>query len=71
MLCSGECVYKYGRYGTETASTVGIGDAERVGTQVYRFLLLYPLLLQLHRLFHSVKVRVSHHVRLFTVYETQ
>ena len=35
--------FKYGQYGTETASTVVIGDAESVGTQVYRFLLSYPL----------------------------
>ena len=35
--------FKYGRYGTETASTVVIGDAESVGTQVYRFLLSYTL----------------------------
>ena len=28
--------FKYGRYGTKTASTAVIGDAESVGTQVYR-----------------------------------
>jgi hypothetical protein len=35
--------FKYGRYGTETANTVVIGDAESVGTQVYQLLLLYTL----------------------------
>ena len=41
---------KYGRYGTETASTVVICDTESVGSQVYCLLLLYTLLLLLYRL---------------------
>jgi hypothetical protein len=61
----------YGRYGTETASTAVIGDAESVGTHVYHFLLSYTLLLLLHCSFRSVKVRVSRHVRLSTVYQAQ
>jgi hypothetical protein len=35
--------FRYGRYGTETAWTVVIGDAETVGAQVYCLLLLYTL----------------------------
>ncbi len=35
--------FKYGQYCTETASTVVVGDAESVGTQVYRWLLSYTL----------------------------
>ena len=35
--------FKYGQYGTETASTVVIGDAESKGTQVYCLLLSYTL----------------------------
>ena len=35
--------FKYGRYGTETASVVVIGDAESVGTQVNHLLLVYTL----------------------------
>ncbi len=34
--------FKYGRYGTKTASTVVIGDAESVGAQVYRLLFRIP-----------------------------
>jgi actin-related protein len=35
--------FKYGRYGTETASTVVIGDAESVSTKVYRLLFSYQV----------------------------
>ena len=59
--------FKYGQYGTETASTVVIGDTESVGTQVYRLLLLYTLSLLLYRLSRLVKVSIDHYVRIYTV----
>ena len=63
--------FKYGRYGTKTAITVVIGDAESVGTQVYRSLFRIPLLLLLYLLPRTAKVRICHHIRIRTVYQTQ
>ena len=63
--------FKNGRYGTETASTVVIGDTESEGAQVYCLLLLYTLSLLLYRLSRLVKVRIGHYVRIYTVYQTQ
>ena len=69
-MSSGVLSFKYGRYGTETASTVVIGDAESVGAQVYRLLFRIPLLLLLYLLPRTAKVRICHHIRIRTVYQT-
>ena len=58
--------FKYGQYGTETASTVAIGDIEREGAHAYRLLLLYTLWLLLYRLSRLVKVRIGHYVWICT-----
>jgi hypothetical protein len=55
----------------ETASTVVSGDAESVGAQVFRLLFSYTLLLLLYLLPRTAKVRICHHIRIRTVYQTQ
>ena len=49
--------FKYGRYGTETASTVVSGDAESVGAQVYRLLFSYSLPFYCYFIFYLVPPR--------------
>ncbi len=63
--------FKYGRYSTETASTVVMGDTYTLSAQVYRLLFRIPLLLLFYLLSHPAKVRIGHYVRICTVYQTQ
>ena len=64
----GNPAFKFGKYGTETASTVVIGHTESVGTQVYiayYFCIPFvtPFLVTTYRLSCPAKVRSGHFSR--------
>jgi hypothetical protein len=59
----------YGKHGTETASTVVIGDGKCRHTSLSLTLYwssLYPYVVTTYRLCRPAKVRIGHNVQIYT-----